>query len=41
MQPGSSIVVVGSTACIDPGPTMSIYGAITMAGLGIRDALSL
>lgn len=27
MQPGSSIVIVGSTASIDPGPTMSIYGA--------------
>lgn len=27
MEPGSSIVIVGSTASIDPGPTMSIYGA--------------
>lgn len=31
MQPDSSIVVVGSTASIDPGPTMSIYGATKAA----------
>lgn len=31
MQPGSSIVIVGSTASIDPGPTMSIYGATKAA----------
>ncbi|MGQ8630241.1 SDR family NAD(P)-dependent oxidoreductase [Agrobacterium sp. DKPNP3] len=28
---GSSIVIVGSTASIDPGPTMSIYGATKAA----------
>lgn len=31
MQPGSSIVIIGSTASIDPGPTMSIYGATKAA----------
>jgi NAD(P)-dependent dehydrogenase (short-subunit alcohol dehydrogenase family) len=31
MQPGAAIVVVGSTASIDPGPTMSIYGATKAA----------
>lgn len=31
MPPGSSIVIVGSTASIDPGPTMSIYGATKAA----------
>uniref|UniRef100_A0A0D4ZZM4 3-oxoacyl-[acyl-carrier protein] reductase n=1 Tax=Sphingomonas sp. JE1 TaxID=1628059 RepID=A0A0D4ZZM4_9SPHN len=31
MKPGSSIVVVGSTASIDPGPNMSIYGATKAA----------
>ncbi|MVA12234.1 SDR family oxidoreductase [Agrobacterium vitis] len=31
MQSGSSIVIVGSTASIDPGPTMSIYGATKAA----------
>jgi len=31
MQPGASIVIVGSTASIDPGPTMSIYGATKAA----------
>lgn len=31
MEPGSSIVIVGSTASIDPGPTMSIYGATKAA----------
>ncbi|WP_417844381.1 SDR family NAD(P)-dependent oxidoreductase [Thalassospira sp.] len=31
MGPGSSIVIVGSTASIDPGPTMSIYGATKAA----------
>lgn len=28
---GSSIVIIGSTASIDPGPTMSIYGATKAA----------
>jgi NAD(P)-dependent dehydrogenase (short-subunit alcohol dehydrogenase family) len=31
MQSGASIVIVGSTASIDPGPTMSIYGATKAA----------
>lgn len=31
MKPGSSIVVVGSTASIDPGPNMSVYGATKAA----------
>jgi NAD(P)-dependent dehydrogenase (short-subunit alcohol dehydrogenase family) len=31
MKPGASIVIVGSTASIDPGPTMSIYGATKAA----------
>jgi len=31
MKAGSSIVIVGSTASIDPGPTMSIYGATKAA----------
>jgi NAD(P)-dependent dehydrogenase (short-subunit alcohol dehydrogenase family) len=31
MEPGSSIVIIGSTASIDPGPTMSIYGATKAA----------
>jgi NAD(P)-dependent dehydrogenase (short-subunit alcohol dehydrogenase family) len=31
MEPGASIVIVGSTASIDPGPTMSIYGATKAA----------
>jgi len=31
MGPGSSIVIVGSTSSIDPGPTMSIYGATKAA----------
>ena len=31
LAPGSSIVVVGSTASIDPGPSMSIYGATKAA----------
>jgi NAD(P)-dependent dehydrogenase (short-subunit alcohol dehydrogenase family) len=31
MRPGASIVIVGSTASIDPGPTMSIYGATKAA----------
>ena len=31
MGPGSSIVIVGSTASIDPGPNMSIYGATKAA----------
>lgn len=28
---GSSVVIIGSTASIDPGPTMSIYGATKAA----------
>jgi NAD(P)-dependent dehydrogenase (short-subunit alcohol dehydrogenase family) len=31
MKPGTSIVIVGSTASIAPGPTMSIYGATKAA----------
>jgi NAD(P)-dependent dehydrogenase (short-subunit alcohol dehydrogenase family) len=31
MKPGAAIVIVGSTASIDPGPTMSIYGATKAA----------
>jgi NAD(P)-dependent dehydrogenase (short-subunit alcohol dehydrogenase family) len=31
MKPGASIVIVGSAASIDPGPTMSIYGATKAA----------
>jgi NAD(P)-dependent dehydrogenase (short-subunit alcohol dehydrogenase family) len=31
MKPGACIVIVGSTASIDPGPTMSIYGATKAA----------
>lgn len=31
MSAGGSIVIVGSTASIDPGPTMSIYGATKAA----------
>lgn len=31
MEAGSSIVIIGSTASIDPGPTMSIYGATKAA----------
>jgi NAD(P)-dependent dehydrogenase (short-subunit alcohol dehydrogenase family) len=31
MRAGGSIVIVGSTASIDPGPTMSIYGATKAA----------
>jgi NAD(P)-dependent dehydrogenase (short-subunit alcohol dehydrogenase family) len=31
LKPGSSIVIVGSTASIDPGPAMSIYGATKAA----------
>lgn len=31
LGPGSSIVVVGSTSSIDPGPSMSIYGATKAA----------
>jgi NAD(P)-dependent dehydrogenase (short-subunit alcohol dehydrogenase family) len=31
LNKGSSIVIVGSTASIDPGPTMSIYGATKAA----------
>jgi NAD(P)-dependent dehydrogenase (short-subunit alcohol dehydrogenase family) len=31
MKPGTSIVIVGSTASVDPGPTMSIYGATKAA----------
>jgi NAD(P)-dependent dehydrogenase (short-subunit alcohol dehydrogenase family) len=31
MKSGASIVIVGSTASIDPGPTMSIYGATKAA----------
>jgi len=31
MEPGSSVVIIGSTASIDPGPTMSIYGATKAA----------
>jgi NAD(P)-dependent dehydrogenase (short-subunit alcohol dehydrogenase family) len=31
MRPGASIIIVGSTASIDPGPTMSIYGATKAA----------
>ncbi|MFY9293430.1 MAG: SDR family oxidoreductase [Methylorubrum rhodinum] len=31
MKPGGSIVVVGSTASIDPVPTLSIYGATKAA----------
>jgi NAD(P)-dependent dehydrogenase (short-subunit alcohol dehydrogenase family) len=31
MKPGASIIIVGSTASIDPGPTMSIYGATKAA----------
>jgi NAD(P)-dependent dehydrogenase (short-subunit alcohol dehydrogenase family) len=31
MKPGTSIIIVGSTASIDPGPTMSIYGATKAA----------
>jgi NAD(P)-dependent dehydrogenase (short-subunit alcohol dehydrogenase family) len=31
MKPGASIVIVGSTASIDPGPTMSVYGATKAA----------
>lgn len=31
LQPGSSIVIVGSTSSIDPGPSMSIYGATKAA----------
>lgn len=29
--PGSSVVIVGSTASMDPGPTMSIYGGTKAA----------
>ena len=31
LRPGSSVVIVGSTASIDPGPSMSIYGATKAA----------
>lgn len=31
MTAGASIVIVGSTASIDPGPTMSVYGATKAA----------
>ncbi|ASM75026.1 MULTISPECIES: SDR family NAD(P)-dependent oxidoreductase [Roseobacteraceae] len=31
MKAGASIVIVGSTSSIDPGPTMSIYGATKAA----------
>lgn len=31
LRKGSSVVIVGSTASIDPGPTMSIYGATKAA----------
>lgn len=31
MEKGASIVIVGSTASIDPGPTMSIYGGTKAA----------
>ncbi|PNU05708.1 oxidoreductase [Novosphingobium guangzhouense] len=31
LNPGSSIVIVGSTSSIDPGPSMSIYGATKAA----------
>ncbi|KZX53178.1 oxidoreductase [Erythrobacter sp. HI00D59] len=31
LESGASIVIVGSTASIDPGPTMSIYGATKAA----------
>jgi NAD(P)-dependent dehydrogenase (short-subunit alcohol dehydrogenase family) len=31
MEPGASVVIIGSTASIDPGPTMSIYGATKAA----------
>jgi NAD(P)-dependent dehydrogenase (short-subunit alcohol dehydrogenase family) len=31
LRPGSSIVIVGSTSSIDPGPSMSIYGATKAA----------
>ncbi|MBI1187833.1 MAG: SDR family oxidoreductase [Alphaproteobacteria bacterium] len=31
MRAGASIVIVGSTASIDPGPTMSVYGATKAA----------
>lgn len=31
LRRGSSVVIIGSTASIDPGPTMSIYGATKAA----------
>ena len=31
LVPGSSVVIIGSTASIDPGPTMSIYGGTKAA----------
>jgi NAD(P)-dependent dehydrogenase (short-subunit alcohol dehydrogenase family) len=31
LSPGSSVVIIGSTASIDPGPTMSIYGGTKAA----------
>lgn len=31
LRKGSAVVIVGSTASIDPGPTMSIYGATKAA----------
>ncbi|GGX19772.1 oxidoreductase [Pigmentiphaga litoralis] len=31
LTPGSSVVIIGSSASIDPGPTMSIYGGTKAA----------
>lgn len=31
LVPGSSVVIIGSTASIDPGPTLSIYGGTKAA----------
>lgn len=31
LVPGSSVVIIGSTASMDPGPTMSIYGGTKAA----------
>ena len=31
LAPGSSVVIIGSSASIDPGPTMSIYGGTKAA----------
>lgn len=31
LSPGSSVVIIGSTASMDPGPTMSVYGGTKAA----------